>query len=95
MDVAETVRREEPVVEAPRHRRGDGHHEDDGTRHADGRVELLRHAEERTATEKAAENEVVHQHRADEYHQVVAHNLAELYHFSEPPSRRARTTSRF
>ena len=35
--------------------------------HSKRRLGLLRDAQERTASEKAVENEVVHQHRADDY----------------------------
>jgi hypothetical protein len=68
VDVAETVRREKPVVDTPRNGRSDRHHENDRARHAEGGIHLLGDAKERTAPEKAVQNEIVHKNRADKQH---------------------------
>ena len=73
VDVAETVGREQPAVDAPRHSRGNGHHEHDGAGHTKRGLRLLRDAKERTAPEKAAQDEVIDEDGPDENHQVIAH----------------------
>ena len=80
VDVAEAERDEEPVVEAPRDGRGDRHDEDDGAGHAEGRLRLLRHAQERTTSKKAVQNEVVHENRADD-DDKISHDAA---HYTTP-----------
>ena len=94
VDVAEAVRLKKPVVKAPRHRRGDRHDEHDCARHAERRVELLRHPEERAATEKAAQNEVVHKNRTNKKHQVVAHRFVPIIPLFTPGFKRPPTLER-
>ena len=82
VDVAEAERVEQPVVETPCDGRGDRHDEHDRPRHAEGRLRLLRHAQERATSQKAVEDEVVHQNRADD-DDKVSHDAA---HYTIPLS---------
>ena len=78
VDVAEAGGLEDEVVQQPGDGRGDGHHEDDGARHAQCRLGLLRDAKEGTATQKTVQHEVVDQNRADDDDEVVHGRV--LYH---------------
>ena len=64
--VVKTERPQEIMVEKPRNRGGDRHDKHDRTRHAKSGFRLLGHAKKRTATQKAAQNKVVHKNRTDD-----------------------------
>ena len=70
MDVAETERLQQEVVDGPRHSRRYRHHEDHRAGHSDCGLGLLRDAQEGAAPKKAVQDEVVHENRADNYDEV-------------------------
>ena len=72
MDITQTKRLEQIAIKQPRDSGGDRHHEHHRAGHAHRSLRLLGHPKERTTTQKAAQNKVVHEHRTnnDDY---VAH----------------------
>ena len=66
MDIIEPKWTQEIVVKQPRDRSSDRHHEHDRTGHAKSGLRLLGHAKKRAATQKAAQNKVVHKNRTDD-----------------------------
>ena len=71
VDVAEAVWLEEELVQTPGHGGGDRHHENDRAGPAEGRLRLFRHAQKRATTQKAVQDEIVHQNRTYDYDKVA------------------------
>ena len=75
MDVIKIIRLQKPMINTPRNGRGDRHNKDDRPRHAKSSFRFFGNAKKRTASKKAAENEVVNKNRPDKNYNISTHNL--------------------
>ena len=67
MYVSEPERLKQKAIQQPCHGGGNRHDEHDRAGHAERSLRLLGNAKERATAQKAAQNEVVHEDRTDDY----------------------------